>query len=217
MERTAETPDKRDWPFLLGLTLVGLVLFFYRLGAPGLMDPDEGRYAEIAREIFVLRDWLIPHLNLLPYLEKPPLVYWLTALSFKALGYTESAARLVPAVSALGGVFLAYGLGRALWGPGPGVLSALVLASAAGYVALGRILTLDMTFALFLNLGIGLGYLALSRDQARLWPWAYLALALAVLTKGPVALVLAGLQLGHLGAASPPPQPSPIKGEGARG
>ena len=193
MERPTETSDKRDWPFLLGLFLVGLVLFFYRLGVPGLMDPDEGRYAEIAREFFVRRDWLIPHLNLLPYLEKPPLVYWLTALGFKVFGYTEAAARLPSAVSALGGVFLAYGLGRALWGPGPGVLGALVLASAAGYVALGRILTLDMTFALFLNLGIGLGYLALSRGQDRLWLWAYLALALAVLTKGPVALVLAGL------------------------
>jgi 4-amino-4-deoxy-L-arabinose transferase-like glycosyltransferase len=110
-------------------------------------------------------------------------------------------------VSALGGVFLAYGLGRALWGPGPGVLGALVLASAAGYVALGRILTLDMTFALCLNLGIGLGYLALSRGQTRLWPWAYLALALAVLTKGPVALVLAGLIWGlwvWLSQAAPP-------------
>ena len=172
---------------------MGLVLFFYRLGVPGLMDPDEGRYAEIAREVLVLKDWLIPHLNLLPYLEKPPLVYWLTAVGFKVFGYTETAARLPSAVSALGGVFLAYGLGRALWGPGPGVLGALVLASAAGYVALGRILTLDMTFALCLNLGIGLGYLALSRGQNRLWPWAYLALGLAVLTKGPVALVLAGL------------------------
>ena len=175
---------------------MGLVLFFYRLGAPGLMDPDEGRYAEIAREMLVLKDWLIPHLNLLPYLEKPPLVYWLTALGFKVFGFTEAAARLPSAVAALGGVFLAYGLGRAMWGPGPGVLGALVLASAAGYVALGRILTLDMTFALCLNLGIGLGYLALSRGQARLWLWAYLALALAVLTKGPVALVLAGLVWG---------------------
>ena len=212
---------------------MGLVLFFYRLGAPGLMDPDEGRYAEIAREMLVLKDWLIPHLNLLPYLEKPPLVYWLTALGFKVFGYTEAAARLPSAVDALGGVFLAYGLGRAMWGPGPGVLGALVLASTAGYVALGRILTLDMTFALYLNLGIGLGYLALSRGQARLWLWAYLALALAVLTKGPVALVLAGavwgiwvvLQPGlspsrstgrepAAGASSPPPQPSPIQGEG---
>ena len=182
---------------------MGLVLFFYRLGAPGLMDPDEGRYAEIAREMLVLKDWLIPHLNLLPYLEKPPLVYWLTALGFKVFGYTEAAARLPSAVAALGGVFLAYGLGRAMWGPGPGVLGALVLASTAGYVALGRILTLDMTFALYLNLGIGLGYLALSRGQARLWLWAYLALALAVLTKGPVALVLAG-RFGSFGWCSSP-------------
>jgi 4-amino-4-deoxy-L-arabinose transferase-like glycosyltransferase len=189
----AEVSKSRDWSLVLLLLAAGLVIFFYRLGVPGLMDPDEGRYAEIAREFFVLRDWSIPHLNLLPYLEKPPLVYWLTALSFKVFGVTELAARLPSAVSALGGVFLAFGLGRALWGPGPGMLGALVLASAAGYVALGRILTLDMTFALCLNLGIGLGYLALSRGQNRLWLWAYLALALAVLTKGPVALVLAAL------------------------
>jgi 4-amino-4-deoxy-L-arabinose transferase-like glycosyltransferase len=186
-------PFLSDWPFLLGLGLVGLVLFFYRLGAAGLMDPDEGRYAEIAREMLARRDWLIPHLNLLPYLEKPPLVYWLTAASFKALGFTAAAARLPSALSALAGLFLAYGLGRTLWGPLPGVLGALVLATAAGYVVLGRILTLDMTFAFFLNVAIGLGYLALSRERLRLWLWAYLALALAVLIKGPVAVVLAGL------------------------
>ncbi len=260
--RKPETENRElflsDWPFLLGLALVGLVIFFYRLGVPQLMDPDEGRYAEIAREMLALKDWIVPHLNLLPYLEKPPLVYWLTALSFKVLGYTEAAARLPSAVSALAGLFLAYGLGRALWGPGPGVLSALGLATCAGYVVLGRILTLDMTFSLFLNLAIGLGFLAWSRERPRLWPWAYLALALAVLTKGPVALVLAGLVWG-LGVlfpggepvhplsnpspsrrrglkgeaslremepgemaslrpqASPPPQPSPIKGEGAEG
>ncbi|MFA5110600.1 MAG: glycosyltransferase family 39 protein [Desulfobaccales bacterium] len=198
--RKPETANRKpifsDWPFLLGLGLVGLVLFFYRLGVPPLMDPDEGRYAEIAREMLVLKDWIVPHLNLLPYLEKPPLVYWLTALSFKVLGYTEAAARLAAAAGALGGLFLAYGLGRVLWGPGAGVLSALAAATCAGYVALGRILTLDMTFSLLLNLGIGLGFLALSRERPRLWPWAYLALALAVLTKGPVALVLAGLVWG---------------------
>ena len=160
------------------------------------MDPDEGRYAEIAREMFVLKDWLVPHLNLFPYLEKPPLVYWFTALSFKALGYNELAARLPSAVSALGGLFLAYALGRVMWGPAAAFLSATVLATAAGYVALGRLLTLDMTLAFWVNLGIGLGYLALRQRQPRLWPWAYAALALAVLTKGPVALILAGLVWG---------------------
>ncbi len=188
-----EPPKKAEWPFLLGLALMGAVIFFYRLGAPGLMDPDEGRYAEIAREIMARGDWLIPHLNHLPYLEKPPLVYWLTALSFRGLGDTELAARLPAAVSALAGVFLAYGLGRAFWGPVAGFLGAVVLATCPGYVALGRILTLDMTFTLFLSLGVGLGYLALSRGRPRLWLWAYGALALAVLTKGPSAVVLGGL------------------------
>ncbi|MEJ2671567.1 MAG: glycosyltransferase family 39 protein [Deltaproteobacteria bacterium] len=182
-----------EWPLLLALLLVGLVLFFYQLGAAYLMDPDEGRYAEIAREMLILKDWLIPHLNLLPYLEKPPLVYWLTAISFKVFGFSAGAARLPSAVSALAGLFLAYGLGRAFWGTPAGALGALVLATCTGYVALGRILTLDMTFAFFLNLAIGLGYLALSRERPGLWLWAYLALALAVLTKGPVAVVLAGL------------------------
>ena len=177
----------------MGLGLVGLVLFFYQLGAAHLMDPDEGRYAEIAREMLAQKDWLIPHLNLLPYLEKPPLVYWLTAASFKVFGFTAAAARLPSAASALAGLFLAYVLGRALWGSLAGVLGALVLATTAGYVALGRILTLDMTFALFLNLAIGLGYLAFSRARPKLWPWVYLALALAVLTKGPVAVLLTGL------------------------
>lgn len=181
----------RNLPYIAGLLLAGLVLFFFRLGTPGLMDPDEGRYAEIAREMLLLKDWLIPHLNLLPYLEKPPLVYWLTALSFQAQGQSEWAARLPSALSALGGVFLAYGLGRALWGTGAGLLSALILATCGGYVAMGRLLTLDMALTLFLNLGVALGYLALRRDEGRWWLWAYLALALGVLTKGPVALVLA--------------------------
>lgn len=193
LEPASANLDTRQWPLLLGLGLVGLVLFFSQLGWAPLMDPDEGRYAEIAREMLAARDWLIPRLNHLPYLEKPPLVYWLTAASFKVFGESAIAARLPSALSALAGLFLAYGLGRAFWGPLAGVLGALVLVTCAGYVTLGRILTLDMTFALFLNLAIGLGYLALSREQPRLWLWAYLALALAVLTKGPVAVLLTGL------------------------
>lgn len=186
----------RPWlPWAL-MTLAGLGLFFPGLGVPGLMDPDEGRYAEIAREMLLLKDWLIPHLNLVPYLEKPPLMHWLTSLSFAAFGLTEWAARLASALAALAGLYLAYGLGRALWGEQEGFWGAMVLATCGGYMVLARLLTLDMVFSFFLNLGIALGYLALSRERPRLWPLAYLALALAVLVKGPVALVLAGLVWG---------------------
>jgi 4-amino-4-deoxy-L-arabinose transferase-like glycosyltransferase len=189
------TPAPR-WLYPALLTAAGLVLFFWRLGVPGLMDPDEGRYAEIAREMLLLKDWLIPHLNLVPYLEKPPLVYWLTSLSLAAFGQSEWAARLPSALAALAGVYLAYWLGRVLWGERQGFWGAMVLATGAGYVVLGRILTLDLVFTLFLNLGLALGYVALSRERPRLWPWAYLALALAVLVKGPAALVLVGLIWG---------------------
>lgn len=184
------------WLYPALLTVAGLGLFFWRLGVPGLMDPDEGRYAEIAREMLLLKDWLIPHLNLAPYLEKPPLVYWLTSLSFAAFGQTEWAARLPAALAALAGVYLAYWLGRVLWGERQGFWGGMALATCAGYVVLARILTLDMVFTLFLNLGLALGYVALSRQRPRLWPWAYLAVALAVLVKGPAALVLAGLIWG---------------------
>jgi 4-amino-4-deoxy-L-arabinose transferase-like glycosyltransferase len=190
---------RKRWLYPGLITLAGLGLFFFRLGASGLMDPDEGRYAEIAREMLLLKDWLIPHLNLVPYLEKPPLVYWLTSLSFAAFGFTEWAARLPAALAALAGLYLAYGLGRALWGERQGFWAAMVLATCGGYIVLARLLTLDMVFTFFLNLGIGLGYLALSRERGHLWLWAYLALALAILVKGPVALVLTGLIWG-LGA-----------------
>ncbi len=196
----SSTPSRSTrWLYPGLLTLAGLGLFFFRLGAPGLMDPDEGRYAEIAREMLLLKDWLIPHLNLVPYLEKPPLLYWATALSFTAFGLKAWAARLPAALSALGGVYLAYGLGRALWGERQGFWGAMILATCSGYIIMARVLTLDMALSFFLTLALGLGYLALSRNREKLWPWAYLALALAVLVKGPVALVLAGLIWG-LGA-----------------
>ncbi|MDD5643411.1 MAG: hypothetical protein PHX53_17295, partial [Syntrophales bacterium] len=74
-EPTAARPGapqaSQEGRVLAGLLLVSGFLFLYHLGIPGLMDPDEGRYAEIAREMLLLKDWIIPHLNLLPYLEKP--------------------------------------------------------------------------------------------------------------------------------------------------
>jgi 4-amino-4-deoxy-L-arabinose transferase-like glycosyltransferase len=106
-------------PFLF-LLVIGVGLFFFRLGVPGLMDPDEGRYAEIAREMLVSGDFITPQLNFLPYLEKPPLVYWLTALSLSVGGLNEWAARFMPALSAIGGVLAVYWLAAKLWGAGTG-------------------------------------------------------------------------------------------------
>src|SRR4051794_30040663 len=82
------------------LLLVALpALFLYpRLGFH-LLDPDEGRYAEIPREMLATNDWVVPRLQGEPYLDKPPLLYWLVILSYKACGTSAAAARLVPALA----------------------------------------------------------------------------------------------------------------------
>jgi 4-amino-4-deoxy-L-arabinose transferase-like glycosyltransferase len=177
----------------LVLLVLCCVLFFVRLGVPGLTDPDEGRYAEIAREMLVTGDYLTPHLNLLPYLEKPPLVYWLTAVSLKLGGHTEWAARAIPALSAIGGVLAVYWFAATLWGRRTGFWAGLITATSSGFFLLARLLTLDMTLTCFLTWAIALTYVAVrNRERRYLW-WAYLAMGLAVLTKGPVGLALPAL------------------------
>src|SRR5581483_10917181 len=79
----------------LGLT--ALAVFFFHLGSYGLWEPDEARYAEIAREMLAGGGWVVPHLNYVPYVEKPPLLYWTGALWMALLGVNEFAARLTPA------------------------------------------------------------------------------------------------------------------------
>src|SRR5258706_12684274 len=90
-----------------------------------LLDPDEGLYATIALEMLKGGDWLVPRLNGLPYVEKPPLYFWLTALTFWGVGPSEWATRLWSALAALGTVLLTCRIGRRLYGSGAGLLAGL--------------------------------------------------------------------------------------------
>lgn len=85
-----------------------IAVLFTLLGQRGLNKPDEGRYAEIAREMTVDGDWLVPHMNGIAHFQKPPILYWLTALSLRNFGHSESAARLPSALAALGVVILSF-------------------------------------------------------------------------------------------------------------
>ena len=90
-------------------------LFFLPLGSHALWDSDEGRYAEIAREMALPGgDWLTPHLNGIPHFQKPPLLYWCTAVSLKVFGAQPWAARLPVVFAALGTLALAAWLARTL-------------------------------------------------------------------------------------------------------
>jgi len=184
--------------------LVCALIWFAGLEYRGLAMPDEGRYADIAREMLDGNDWVTPRLNGLKYFEKPPLQYWATAGAFAAFGVDEWTARLWPAVT--GFLCLAFTAFAALrLAPGsPWIPTALIFAGCWGFFLGGQFLTLDMGLTFFLTaamLSFALSRRAgLSPPAERNWillAWA--AAACAVLSKGLVGVVIPGLVLAvHL-------------------
>jgi hypothetical protein len=172
------------------------ILFFWRLGTTPLLETDEGRYAEIAREMLASGDFVTPHLNGVIYFEKPPLHYWLTAAAMRILGLDELAARLWSALFGVLGVVLTYRLGREIGGTRAGLVGAAVLGTSPLYVTLGRVATIDMTVSLFITLTLACFWFAhrSADDRARrvCWHVAFLAAALAVLAKGLIGVVIPG-------------------------
>ncbi len=184
-------PARYEWGAVLLLGLASLFLLLSNLSYP-LIEPDETRYAQIALEMVDSGDWVTPTLDGKPYLDKPPLLYWLTAASYKVCGANERAARLPCALSAWFTVLLTYGLGRRLVGGRAAWCGALALLLCGGFVLGGRFLIMDGPLTLFTTVTLLAAYLACGGAQFRLpwWLLAGTACALGVLTKGPIAIVL---------------------------
>jgi 4-amino-4-deoxy-L-arabinose transferase-like glycosyltransferase len=172
-----------------------VVLWFANLGSRALLHPDEGRYAEIAREMLATGDWVTPRLNGLKYFEKPPFQYWVTALAYRMFGVHEWTARLWPALAGLLAVVAIGVAGRALGGPALGAFAGLVLAGTLWHAGMAQMVTLDSGLAFFLTLAFT-GFVIAQRPDTdertrRKWmliTWA--AMAGATLSKGPIGLVL---------------------------
>ena len=178
--------------------LLGVIaLWFLPLQTYRLFNPDEGRYAEIPREMVASGDWVTPRLDALKYFEKPPLQYWVTAAAYELWGQHEWTARLWVGLSGFLGVLLTAWIGMRLYGPMCGALAALVQAGSLLYLALSRVSTLDMglTFTLELAL-VGLLWLvrpAPSRERASTRNAALLigvGVAFAFLSKGLVGILI---------------------------
>lgn len=169
-----------------------LWLLFAGLGAYPLLDPDEGRYAEVPREMIESGDWVTPRLNYVPYFEKPPLTYWIVGASMQLLGQTELAARLAPAAFGFLGMLVACWLGAVTLGPASSRWAPAVLVTSPMYFAVARIPATDI-FLSVLFAGALTAYWSGENRKAWDWPARILAgvlLGLAILAKGPVALVL---------------------------
>ena len=175
------------------------LVWFGNLDYRHLIRPDEGRYAEIAREMAASGDWVTPRLNGIKYFEKPPLQYWATAAAYRLFGEHEWTARLWTALTGWMGVLLAWFAGRRLFGEKAGLIAALVLASTSFYVLAGHLSSLDMGVSFFLQLALTAFLLAQTADtpggERRFMLLAWAAAALALLSKGLIGLVLPALTL----------------------
>lgn len=180
---------------LLLLLLAVALVWFGNLEYRKLFHPDEGRYAEIPREMAATGDWVTPRVNGIKYFEKPPFQYWATAAAYRVFGEAQWTSRLWTALAGLLTVLLVYAAGARLFGPDPGLYAALVLVSSAGFVLGGHYNTLDMGLTFFLTLAV-VAFLSAQRDRQTprgrsVWMHvAWAAAAGAVLSKGLVGAVL---------------------------
>jgi len=178
--------------------LFAAILYLPGLGRPALWEPDEGRYAEIAREMVVSGDYVTPRDDFELYFEKPPLVYWAEAAAIRVFGVNEFAVRLPAALFSIGQVVVTAALAEAMLGATTGLFAALVLAISPLFFGFARFATLDPALAFFLTAALAAFYIAAREDSfsepsSRKWMLISAAmLALGTLAKGPVALLLGG-------------------------
>lgn len=181
---------------LLGLMLYTLFVFFYGLGAYPLLDNNDGLYAQIAREMLDGGDYILPHLNGGLYLEKPPLLYWMVALTYKVAGVSEITARFIPALAGVGCVTIVY------WGllelglKEKAIQGAFILSSSVGLLIFSRMVYFDVLLTLWLTAALLCFLIWWMKETKTYLRLFYLFLALALLTKGFIALILVGGVIG---------------------
>lgn len=173
------------------LAAAALVFFFGHLSYP-LLEPDESRYARIAQEMIRSGDYLVPRRFGEPYLDKPPLLYWLTAASYGLFGVSAAAARVVCSLAGMATVLITYALGRRFVGQRAAWIGAFMLMLCAGFALGGKFLIMDGLLTCFVTLAMFSGFLAIHGPRVRP-AWcvaASLFCGLGMMTKGPLAIVL---------------------------
>lgn len=184
------------WILLLLFTFVWFGTLNYR----HLIASDEGRYAEMAREMLTTGDWITPRYNGYKYFEKPPLQTWMTALAFWMFGLGEWQARLWTALTGFAGIVLAGYTAKHVFNARAGLMAAVALAAAPLWSLLGHFNVLDMGVSFMMEVALCALLLAqrpgLAPARVRGWMWlCWAGMALAVLSKGLIGIVLPGAVL----------------------
>jgi 4-amino-4-deoxy-L-arabinose transferase-like glycosyltransferase len=180
--------------YLIALLLLCAVIFFYGLGRLPFIGPDEPRYAEVAREMYVTGDWITPRLGGINWFEKPALTYWVLAAGYTVFGANEFGARFAVAVIATFGALLLYFFGRRARSARFGYLSAAALVTCGLWPGFARGITCDLTLTVAIEIALISFFVWESKEarlgRDRLWHIFWFALGLATLAKGLVGVVL---------------------------
>jgi 4-amino-4-deoxy-L-arabinose transferase-like glycosyltransferase len=183
LDRPLGNPAPSAYARLPLLVLAAALALGVNLNGYRLLDPDEGRNAEVAREMAASNDYLLPHLDGLPYLDKPVVYFAAAALAMEVLGPTETAARLPALFFTLATIAIVVAFARRRWGPDAGWLAGLALATMPLVMAYARATIFDSALAFCTTAAI----LAFWDDRP-IVAWA--AIGLGALTKGPVAILI---------------------------
>lgn len=177
---------------LTGLLILVVFLFSLNIDRLPLLDPDEPRYAASARAMIETGDWFVPHFNGEPRLNKPPLFYWLVALSFKLFGVSESAARLPSLLCGIGGIVVVFMWARTMWGRRKAFLAGFILAVCPLYYVIARLCITDMTMSFFLCLALYCFYCGYESGRNGRWNKVciYFSLAMMFLSKGHIGVLI---------------------------
>lgn len=205
------------WKALGFLGIVSLSLFFafYGINSLPLIDPDEGRHADIARGMVESGDWVTPRFNGIRHFEKPPLIYWLIASAYSIFGTSEWATRLWLGIAGTGVVILTILVGRIVYGWRVGLLAGFILTTNIGYLFFTTLVRTDLLFTFFTSLAFFAFLLVRHQPEEARGPLLlfYLSIGLAVLTKGLIGAIFPALVVGSFMALT---RDLPIKKLGLR-
>ena len=192
---------------LLFILLIGIILFIWQLGSTGLVDETPPLFAAASRAMAETGNWLTPQVNGLPRFDKPPLVYWLMGIGFSIPGNNfwdplgTWSARLPSALATillmlfLGDTLMKYPQENNLFYRRTAIIASLTFALSPLVIVWGRIAVSDALLCSNLGICLLLQWRRYANPEGEVWWLSWVFLSLAVLTKGPVALVLSGLTI----------------------